>query len=221
VTFAPADDVLRSQLRLADGEGLVITDIVADGPSAKAGLRRHDVLVKLDGKRLTTVEAFNTQIQEIKDRQVTATLFRAGKETSLELTPQLSTTGEIRGNPYLATVVLDKSNLAGNQWTSRLNLNTLQIDPIQGIYQPNVVHWLETTGGLNATANPALETTDAATAHPAAQIAQLKRQLEELQKSLAALEATLQSPTTEQKPEQKSEQSPKPQTEQPADKPQP
>jgi S1-C subfamily serine protease len=67
VTLAQADDVLRSQLRLAEGEGLVITDIVADGPSAKAGLRKHDVLVKLDGKRLSTVEACNSQIQEIKD----------------------------------------------------------------------------------------------------------------------------------------------------------
>ena len=88
VTLAEADDTLRAQLKLAAGEGLVVTEVVPETPAAKAGLKPHDVLVKLDGKRLTTVEAINTQIQEIKDRSVPLEFLRGGKEMSLELAPQ-------------------------------------------------------------------------------------------------------------------------------------
>jgi membrane-associated protease RseP (regulator of RpoE activity) len=216
VTLASADDVLRSQLRLADGEGLVITDVVADGPAAKAGLHRNDVLVKLDDKRLSTVEAFNTLVQEIKDRPVTATIFRAGQEMSLALTPQLSTTNEIRNNPYLSTLVFNV-DLAGNQPTARLNLNTLQSDWFRD-YQPNV-QWLGRSGALQVdipALNQPTQPADASTAPAAKQLATLKRQLDEMRKSLASLEATLQSV----KSEEKSDQPPKPQSEQ-SDKAQP
>ena len=47
------------------------------------------MLIKLDGKRLTTVEAVNTQIQEIKDRTVTIALYRGGSEISVEVAPRL------------------------------------------------------------------------------------------------------------------------------------
>lgn len=88
VTLAEADDTLRAQLKLAAGEGLVVTEVVPETPAAKAGLKPHDVLVKLDGKRLTMVEAINAQIQEIKDRGVSLEFLRGGKEMSVELAPQ-------------------------------------------------------------------------------------------------------------------------------------
>ena len=57
----------------------MVTEVVADSPAAKAGLKQHDVLTQLDGKRLTTVEACNAQIQEIKDRKVAATIRPRGQ----------------------------------------------------------------------------------------------------------------------------------------------
>jgi S1-C subfamily serine protease len=70
VTLSEADDTLRTQLRLAAGEGLVVTDVVPDSAATAAGIQVNDVLTVLDGKRLTTVEAINAQVQEIKDRLV-------------------------------------------------------------------------------------------------------------------------------------------------------
>jgi membrane-associated protease RseP (regulator of RpoE activity) len=213
VTLAQADDVLRSQLRLADGEGLVITDVVADGPSAKAGIRKHDVLVKLDGKRLTAVDAFNAQIQEIKDRKVTATLFRGGRELSLEIAPQLST--QLTDLMYLSTVRLNGIN-ADQRW--RVNLNTTGLDSVH--VQPVEVHWYSDLQRFMST-DPAatgnsVETT-AANSPAEEQIAQLKRQLAEMQKALSALEATLGTKKAEQPSPQPTEQKPEQQT----DKPQP
>lgn len=90
VGLAEADDTLRSQLKLASGEGLVVTNLVPDGPAAKAGIREHDVLIKLDNKRLSTVDGVNEQIQEIKDRAATLVYLRGGQEMSCVVGAQLS-----------------------------------------------------------------------------------------------------------------------------------
>jgi hypothetical protein len=172
---------------------------VADGPSAKAGLRTHDVLVQLDGKRLTTVEHCDSLIQEIKDRKVTATLFRGGKEMTLEITPQLSSTA-VWAAPPMSTIML---NNAIQGWLGRVNLNTTGVDSIQ-VWQPEV-RW-------HADLNRYMSTLDPAARAPAAeQIAQLKRQLEEMQKSISALEATLRTAAPQQ-PANTDQPSPQPPT---------
>ena len=94
VTLAEADETLRRQLELAAGEGLVVTDVVADGPAARAGIERHDVLVKLDNQRLTSVEKLNSMLQQIKDRKLSVVLIRGGQEITRDLTPQLSSDSE-------------------------------------------------------------------------------------------------------------------------------
>jgi hypothetical protein len=90
VTLSEADGTLRSHLKLADGEGLVVTEVVDDSPAAKMGVKQHDVLIDLDGKRLTTVEAINGQIQEIKDKTVLLKLLRSGQEVTCQIAPKKS-----------------------------------------------------------------------------------------------------------------------------------
>src|SRR5206468_5253308 len=88
VTLSGTDEALRAQLRLAEGEGLVVTQLVPDGAAAVSGVQRLDVLIVLDGKRLTTVEAINSQIREIKDKTVELRLLRGGKELALTIAPR-------------------------------------------------------------------------------------------------------------------------------------
>ena len=176
VTLAQADDALRSQLRLATGEGALVADVVPDSPAAKAGMKQHDVLTQLDGKRVTTVEVCNAQIQEIKDRKVTATFIRGGKESSVELSPQLSATQSMN---FTYIDVADR-NLSNPQ-----------------------VHWYAAsalTGGNNANAS----NTSASNAHQ--QIAALKQQLAAMQQSIAALEAALQTPPANKQPKDDKQQ---------------
>jgi len=90
VSLSEADDTLRAQLRLAAGEGLVVTEVIKDSAAAAAGMQVNDVLTVLDGKRLTTVDAINAQVQEIKDRLVDLRLLRAGEERILQVTPRKS-----------------------------------------------------------------------------------------------------------------------------------
>ena len=184
VTLAQADDALRNQLRLAQGEGLVVTEVVADSPAAKAGLKQHDVLTQLDGKRLTTVEACNSQIQEIKDRQLTATFVRGGKESSVELSPQLSTTSSVRYGDMLSSV-----NVSPYIQGSNTVLLTDMANPS--------VRWYAGTGLRGFTYGDTLNT---AQPNAQAQIAAIKQQLAAMQQSLAALEAALQTTPAEKQP---------------------
>jgi len=179
VTLAEADDTLRSQLRLASGEGLVVTEVLPDSAAEKAGIRKHDVLVKLDGKRLSTVDAANAQIQEIKDRSVSLALVRAGSEITLEVAPRMTT--ESSGKELMLRSLVER--LHGReardavlfQPADRVNLNRILLNRI-----------LLTEPAPAATPSPA---------PPAEQIAALKKQLAEIQKSLETLEAVLRQST--------------------------
>jgi S1-C subfamily serine protease len=54
------DDALRAALELEPGVGLLVDDIVEASPAKAAGIRRFDVLVKLDGEPVRT----NTQFRQ-------------------------------------------------------------------------------------------------------------------------------------------------------------
>jgi serine protease Do len=165
--LAEADDTLRSQLRLAAGEGLVVTEVVADWPAAKAGIQKNDVLTKLDGRRLTKIEAVNAQIQEIKDRKVTLTFFRGGSETTCEVTPKL-----VSEPNYRIAIVSEIDNLVRLQQAA-----------------PGIRYLLEAQAGGEAKV--------AIRPSVAEQLANLKKQLADVQKSLAALEAALEAAPAE------------------------
>ena len=88
VGLTAVDDTLRSQLSLAAGEGLVVTNVEADSPAAKAGVMVNDLLLKLEGKALTTIEALSEQLQAIADKTVPLDLLRRGKPATLSVTPE-------------------------------------------------------------------------------------------------------------------------------------
>jgi S1-C subfamily serine protease len=50
VKVSEIDDVVRGTLGLQKGEGLVIEEIIVDGPAAQAGLKTNDIIVSVDGK---------------------------------------------------------------------------------------------------------------------------------------------------------------------------
>jgi membrane-associated protease RseP (regulator of RpoE activity) len=164
VTLAEADDTLRTQLKLAAGEGLVVTEVLPDSPAVMAGVQQHDVLIKLDGKRLSTVEAINAQIQELKDRAVTLVFLRAGEEKSCEVAAKLS---EVAG-------ALDAVQWSGHFWQPRLELGGTRAEAMSGL----TVYWPQkpvTTGSV------------------ADQLTVLKKQLAEMQTTLETLETALQA----------------------------
>jgi len=72
-----------------DGEGVLVTDVMADTPAAKAGLKAGDVITKLDGDRVHSVGELRAKLGEKhEEKSVTLTLLRRGAEMSLTVEPQ-------------------------------------------------------------------------------------------------------------------------------------
>jgi hypothetical protein len=80
-----------SPVRLADGSGgVLITSVEPDSAAAKAGLRKHDILVRCDGQSVDWPEQW---IRLVRDnpagREIVVTFLRAGKvlETKMKAGP--------------------------------------------------------------------------------------------------------------------------------------
>ena len=81
------EDALRSQLKLAEGQGVVIESIVPDSPAAKAGLKRHDVLVKAAGKPIGELADLVEAVEKAKKTKLSLDLIREGKAKKIVVTP--------------------------------------------------------------------------------------------------------------------------------------
>lgn len=88
VRVAEADDALRSQLGLSEGQGLVVTEAVEESPAAEVGIRQHDILLEFGGKPLKTAEDLTSQVQEVGDHAATMEFIRKGERQSVRVTPE-------------------------------------------------------------------------------------------------------------------------------------
>jgi hypothetical protein len=84
--LAPPTPTLRDQLDLPAGQGIVLEDVMADSPAAKAGLKSHDILLELDGKPAPEDAAtFSRDLNAIPaDKAVDVVVLRRGKRESLK-----------------------------------------------------------------------------------------------------------------------------------------
>lgn len=73
--------------------GALIAEVVAGGPAAQAGLRAGDVIVEMDGEKISSMEALITALtQRNVDEMVAITYKRGGETTKTEV--KLSVRGE-------------------------------------------------------------------------------------------------------------------------------
>jgi membrane-associated protease RseP (regulator of RpoE activity) len=79
------ENVARYKLNQARGVG--ITQVIQDSPAEKAGLRKDDVILRLDGENVTSVRKLNRLVSEIApDHSVRITISRNGSEQELTAT---------------------------------------------------------------------------------------------------------------------------------------
>jgi membrane-associated protease RseP (regulator of RpoE activity) len=102
----PAGDALRSQLSLPKGVGLVVADVIAGSPAAKAGLKQYDVLVRFGKADLRNVSDLSKAVQAAKGKAVEVVILRRAKTKTLAVTPakrgnKLGATIEVQGLRHL------------------------------------------------------------------------------------------------------------------------
>jgi membrane-associated protease RseP (regulator of RpoE activity) len=81
------DPVLRTHLQLAEGTGIVVEDVVPDSPAEKAGLQKHDIILRANDDMVDSMETLQTHVQTAKDKAIELEVIRLGKETTVKVTP--------------------------------------------------------------------------------------------------------------------------------------
>jgi hypothetical protein len=86
LTLTRASVVLRQQLALKRGAGLVVDTVAAGSPAARCGFAQHDVLVTLDDQLLLLPEQFAALLEAAeRDTPLDCTVLRAGREVVIPL----------------------------------------------------------------------------------------------------------------------------------------
>jgi serine protease Do len=86
VIIAPLNDELGKSFGYTGQGGILVHDVSADGPAAKAGLKPGDIILERDGKPLADVDAFRNAIaQTPPGSEVSLVIFRGGKKNTVKV----------------------------------------------------------------------------------------------------------------------------------------
>ncbi len=78
---------LAKSFEITETKGVIVADVVTDGPADKAGLKRGDVITKLNGKEIENAHTLSRMVAgTAPDGQVSVTIVRDGKEKEIKAT---------------------------------------------------------------------------------------------------------------------------------------
>lgn len=101
VAIQDLDEDLAKGLGLAITSGVLISDVTSDSPAEKAGLKRGDVIVEVDGEAMTSTSKLRNKVALAGPKaKVRLGVFRDGKNRSLVVT-----LGELTDDADVATSV--------------------------------------------------------------------------------------------------------------------
>ena len=76
-----------SRYRVSQVRGVGVTQVIKDSPAEKAGLRKDDVILRLDGENVSSVRKLNRLVSELSpDQSVKVTISRGGSEQEITAT---------------------------------------------------------------------------------------------------------------------------------------
>jgi len=76
-----------SRYRVSQVRGVGVTQVIKDSPAEKAGLRKDDVILRLDGENVSSVRKLNRLVSELSpDQAVKVTISRGGGEQEISAT---------------------------------------------------------------------------------------------------------------------------------------
>jgi membrane-associated protease RseP (regulator of RpoE activity) len=90
------NDATRAQLGLTDGKGMVVNEVEKGSPAEKAGVKKYDIVLELDGKPIDSPESLKRQVEAAQDNPTTLKILRAGKPVTISV---LAATRKVEAYP--------------------------------------------------------------------------------------------------------------------------
>ncbi|MBV8392278.1 MAG: PDZ domain-containing protein, partial [Alphaproteobacteria bacterium] len=86
VSYQSVTDDIADSFGLDKARGVLVANVVADGPAAKAGLKRNDIILSFDGKDVPDLRHFPRIVANARvGASVDTVIWRGGKEQTLKL----------------------------------------------------------------------------------------------------------------------------------------
>ncbi len=89
IVLAPLTPVLAKQLGIEEGtKGILVGEVLPDGPAAKAGLKQGDVIVGYGGEKILSIPTFRLKVaSSAANKSSDVEFFRDGKRQTAKITP--------------------------------------------------------------------------------------------------------------------------------------
>lgn len=89
VSYADITSEIAAAFHLAVKQGVIVAEVEKGGPSALAGIRKGDIIVEVDGKKIADGGDLqkNLQSRDVGDKMV-VTVFRDGKRQKITVSLQ-------------------------------------------------------------------------------------------------------------------------------------
>jgi membrane-associated protease RseP (regulator of RpoE activity) len=89
VTVTPIEPVLRAQLGLSENKGVIVNQVFADSPAAKAGISLHDIIVSVEGNPITEPSQLAQAVQSKGTKSLSLSLATKGRRwRNVTVTPE-------------------------------------------------------------------------------------------------------------------------------------
>ncbi len=86
IKVEPVEETLRDQLSLKEGEGVMVGEVKPGSVADKAGLRKHDLILRLDGAAVGDTWGFRKDVLKALERpEFELEILRAGKLETLKV----------------------------------------------------------------------------------------------------------------------------------------
>lgn len=82
-----ADPSLLVQLNLPQKSGVIIQEVTADSPAAKAGLKQYDLILAAGNTYLLSTADLTKAVDKSEGKPITLQIIRSGKKVSVTVTP--------------------------------------------------------------------------------------------------------------------------------------
>ncbi|HVX14498.1 MAG TPA: PDZ domain-containing protein [Pirellulales bacterium] len=87
VRCAELPPLLRAQLDLPEGQGVLVDEVVADSPAQKSGLKAYDVIFAVDGKPVAEPQAVAEAVGRAGKNEISIDYMHAGRKQTVSLKP--------------------------------------------------------------------------------------------------------------------------------------